>query len=73
MSSFVQPMFYQRPRSYYSVAARLAREIPNSYHMNQYDNLANRLAHYESTGPKYGSRRTERLLMLFVPQVRAER
>ena len=40
------------PRSYYSVAARLAREIPNSYHMNQYDNLANRLAHYESTGPE---------------------
>jgi cystathionine beta-synthase len=40
------------PRSYYSVAARLAREIPNSYHMNQYDNLANRLAHYETTGPE---------------------
>lgn len=40
------------PRSYYSVAARLAKEIPNSYHMNQYDNLANRLAHYESTGPE---------------------
>ncbi len=40
------------PRSYYSVAARLAREIPNSFHMNQYDNLANRLAHYETTGPE---------------------
>ena len=40
------------PRSYYSVAARLAREIPNSYLCNQYDNLANRLAHYESTGPE---------------------
>jgi len=40
------------PKSYYSVAARLAKEIPNSYHMNQYDNLANRLAHYESTGPE---------------------
>jgi len=40
------------PRSYYSVAARLAREIPNSFLMNQYDNLANRLAHYESTGPE---------------------
>jgi cystathionine beta-synthase len=40
------------PRSYYSVAARLAKEIPNSLHMNQYDNLANRLAHYESTGPE---------------------
>lgn len=40
------------PRSYYSVAKRLAKETPNSYHMNQYDNLANRLAHYESTGPE---------------------
>ncbi len=40
------------PRSYYSVAKKLATEIPNSYHMNQYDNLANRLAHYESTGPE---------------------
>jgi len=40
------------PRSYYSVAKRLASEVPNSYHMNQYDNLANRLAHYESTGPE---------------------
>jgi cystathionine beta-synthase len=40
------------PRSYYSVAKRLAKEIPNSFHFNQYDNLANRLAHYESTGPE---------------------
>ena len=40
------------PRSYYSVAARLAKEIPNAFLMNQYDNLANRLAHYESTGPE---------------------
>ncbi len=40
------------PRSYYSVAARLAKEIPNSFHANQYDNLANRQAHYESTGPE---------------------
>lgn len=40
------------PKSYYSVAKRLAKEVPNSYHMNQYDNLANRLAHYETTGPE---------------------
>jgi len=40
------------PGSYYSVARRLAKEIPNSFHANQYDNLANRLAHYESTGPE---------------------
>ena len=40
------------PRSYYSVAKRLSQEIPNSMYMNQYDNLANRQAHYESTGPE---------------------
>ena len=40
------------PQSYYSVAKRLAKEVPNSFHCNQYDNLANRLAHYESTGPE---------------------
>jgi cystathionine beta-synthase len=40
------------PKSYYSVAKRLSKEIPNSMYMNQYDNLANRQAHYESTGPE---------------------
>ena len=40
------------PRSYYSVARRLSTEIPNSYWCNQYDNLSNRQAHYESTGPE---------------------
>ena len=40
------------PASYYSVAARLQKETPNSFFCNQYDNLANRLAHYETTGPE---------------------
>ena len=40
------------PRSYYSVAERLSKEIPNSFWCNQYDNLSNREAHYESTGPE---------------------
>ena len=40
------------PQSYYSVAKRLAKEVPNSYHFNQYDNLSNRQAHYETTGPE---------------------
>ena len=40
------------PRSYYSVAKRLSEETPNSVWMNQYDNLSNRQAHYESTGPE---------------------
>lgn len=40
------------PRSYYSVAKRLSTEIPNSWYVNQYDNLSNTKAHYESTGPE---------------------
>lgn len=40
------------PRSYYAVARRLAKETPNAFHTNQYDNLANRQAHYETTGPE---------------------
>jgi cystathionine beta-synthase len=40
------------PESYYSVARRLNKEIPNSYYPNQYDNLSNQLAHYETTGPE---------------------
>ncbi|GIV38291.1 MAG: cystathionine beta-synthase [Thermonema sp.] len=40
------------PRSYYSVAKKLNREIPNSFYPNQYDNLSNKQAHYETTGPE---------------------
>ncbi len=40
------------PRSYYSVAKRLSEEIPNSYYPNQYENLSNTEAHYETTGPE---------------------
>jgi cystathionine beta-synthase len=40
------------PRSYYSVAKKLARDIPNSFYPNQYDNPMNPAAHYASTGPE---------------------
>lgn len=40
------------PRSYYSVARRLNKEIPNSFYPNQYDNLSNTAAHYHTTGPE---------------------
>src|SRR5690606_6433524 len=40
------------PRSYYSVARQLNKEIPNSFYPNQYDNLSNSQAHYETTGPE---------------------
>ena len=40
------------PRSYYSVAARLASEIPGAFYPNQYDHPANTEAHYRTTGPE---------------------
>lgn len=40
------------PRSYYSVARKLNKEIPNSFYPNQYDNPSNTQAHYETTGPE---------------------
>jgi len=40
------------PRSYYSVSSRLVAETPNSWKANQYDNLSNARAHYETTGPE---------------------
>ncbi|MGY6559720.1 MAG: cystathionine beta-synthase [Nitritalea sp.] len=40
------------PRSYYSVARKLNADIPNSFYPNQYDNLSNAQAHYETTGPE---------------------
>jgi cystathionine beta-synthase len=40
------------PRSYYSVAKRLSEETPNSFYPNQYDNMSNTAAHYETTGPE---------------------
>lgn len=40
------------PSSYYSMAKQLKREIPNSYYLNQNFDLANREAHYHSTGPE---------------------
>ncbi len=40
------------PMSHYSVARRLAREIPNAYYPNQYENRNNPEAHYRTTGPE---------------------
>ena len=43
------------PRSYYSTSRRIANETANSWYVNQYDNLSNTKAHYESTGPEIWS------------------
>ncbi len=40
------------PRSYYSVSKRLSETIPNSFYVNQYDNLHNRNTHYTWTAPE---------------------
>ncbi|HEX6490527.1 MAG TPA: cystathionine beta-synthase [Gaiellaceae bacterium] len=40
------------PESYYSVSDRLAEEIPGGFKPDQYSNLANPEAHYETTGPE---------------------
>lgn len=56
------------PRSYYSIAAKLNRELPNSFYPNQYDNLSNRAAHYASTGPEIW-KQTEGKITHFVSTV----
>lgn len=40
------------PKSYYSTSRRIAKEIDNSWYVNQYDNLSNTEAHYQTTGPE---------------------
>ena len=53
-------------RSYYSVSSRLAREIPNAWKANQYDNLSNTAAHYESTAPEIWEQTAGRVTHLVV-------
>jgi len=43
---------HESPESYYSVADRLTREIPLAVQPNQFANLANPDAHYQTTGPE---------------------
>jgi cystathionine beta-synthase len=42
----------ESPESYYSVADRLTREIPNAFQPNQYFNPMNPKTHFETTGPE---------------------
>ena len=43
---------YKDPMNYQKQAGRYAASLDNAVWANQFDNLANRLAHYESTGPE---------------------
>ena len=43
---------YRDEMNYQKQAGRFAAQLPNGVWANQFDNTANRLAHYESTGPE---------------------
>ncbi len=43
---------YRDPNNYVRLSGRVAEEMENAIWANQFDNLANRLAHYETTGPE---------------------
>ncbi|CAN0621113.1 cysteine synthase [Burkholderia multivorans] len=43
---------YKDPNNYQKIAGRLADELDNAIWANQFDNLVNRQAHYETTGPE---------------------
>jgi len=43
---------YSNPNQYQKVAERVAGGIPDAVWANQFDNTANRAAHFESTGPE---------------------
>lgn len=43
---------YRDPNNYVKLSGRIAEEMDNAIWANQFDNLANRRAHYETTGPE---------------------
>jgi len=43
---------YKDPNNYQKIAGRLASEMENAIWANQFDNLANREAHIQTTGPE---------------------
>jgi cysteine synthase A len=51
----VAPKPYKDPDNYQKIAGRLAEATPNAIWANQFDNVVNRQAHYETTGPEIWS------------------
>lgn len=43
---------YKDPNNYVKLSGRMAAELKNAIWANQFDNLANRQAHFETTGPE---------------------
>src|SRR5918994_7769738 len=58
----------ESPESYYSVAARLARDIPGAFKPDQYWNMNNPAAHEQTTGPELWDQ-TEGRISHFVASV----
>lgn len=48
----VPPKPYADPDNYQKIACRLAASLPNAIWANQFDNVVNRQAHLETTGPE---------------------
>ena len=51
---------YRDPNNYQKIAGRLADELDNAVWANQFDNVVNRQAHYETTGLRSGAIRRAR-------------
>jgi cysteine synthase len=43
---------YKDPDNYIRISQRVADQTPHGFWANQFDNIANRLAHYRTTGPE---------------------
>jgi cystathionine beta-synthase len=56
----------ESPESYYSVARRLARDIPGAYQPDQYHNAENPTAHERTTGPEIWRQTDGRITHLVV-------
>jgi cysteine synthase A len=48
----IPPCPFANENHFYHTAKRLAQETPNSFWANQFENTANYLAHYQTTGPE---------------------
>src|SRR5260370_31829131 len=59
---------YKDPDNYIHISQRVADQTPNGFWANQFDNVANRLAHYRTTGPEIWHQ-TEQKITGFVSSV----
>ena len=56
----VPPKPYVDNDNYQKIAGRLAQSMPNAIWAQQFDNVVNRQAHYETTGPEIGEQKRPR-------------